>query len=65
MAHQAIEKGTGARGLRSILEKSMLELMFDLPSRTDVQEVIIDKDFIANKGEAKLELKKVKKKKSS
>ncbi|WDE98251.1 ATP-dependent Clp protease ATP-binding subunit ClpX [Lentisphaera profundi] len=65
MAHLAIDKGTGARGLRSILEKSMLELMFELPSRTDVKEVIINKEFVANGSEPEYILKKTKSKKSS
>ncbi|EDM29002.1 ATP-dependent protease ATP-binding subunit [Lentisphaera araneosa HTCC2155] len=65
MAHQAIDKGTGARGLRSILEKSMLELMFELPSRTDVEEVIISKEFVSEGTEPEYILKKAKSKKSS
>ena len=65
MAHLAIDKGTGARGLRSILEKSMLELMFELPSRTDVEEVIISKEFVSEGAEPEYILKKTKSKKSS
>ncbi|MCK5863116.1 MAG: ATP-dependent Clp protease ATP-binding subunit ClpX [Candidatus Hydrogenedentes bacterium] len=41
IAEQAITLETGARGLRAILEDAMLELMFDIPSRKDVREVII------------------------
>ena len=58
MARQAIDKGTGARGLRSILEKSMLDLMFELPSRDDVSEVIITEDFVKNGAEPEYVLKK-------
>ena len=46
----AIEKSTGARGLRSIIEKSLLSVMYDVPSRPEVQEVIVTKEAI--RGEA-------------
>ncbi len=42
VAKEAIKRKTGARGLRAILEESMLELMFDIPSMKDVKKVIID-----------------------
>ena len=42
VAQQAIELKTGARALRSILEKLMLEVMYDLPQREDIVEVVID-----------------------
>lgn len=41
IAHQAIERKSGARGLRAIIEKLMLDTMFDLPSRSDVKQCII------------------------
>ncbi len=41
-AHLALERKTGARGLRSILESSLLECMFELPNRTDVAKVVMD-----------------------
>jgi ATP-dependent Clp protease ATP-binding subunit ClpX len=41
LAKEAVKRGTGARGLRSIFEKLMLEVMFDIPSRTDVRSVTI------------------------
>jgi len=41
IAEQAITHGTGARGLRSIMERLLLELMYDLPGRVDVTEVVI------------------------
>lgn len=43
MAQQAIARNTGARGLRSIIEGVMRDVMFELPSRKDVAEVVIDK----------------------
>ena len=45
-ARKAITRQTGARGLRSILEHMMTDIMFDLPSRTDVREVIITPESI-------------------
>ena len=46
IAREAIRRGTGARGLRAILEEIMLEIMYDLPSRTDIKESVITKEFI-------------------
>lgn len=48
VAERAIERNTGARGLRSILEETLTDLMFDLPSEKDVKKVIITKDCIVN-----------------
>lgn len=55
VAKKALERNTGARGLRSILENALLETMYDLPSRTDVGTVIVNDAVIA--GEAKPVLK--------
>ena len=41
MAREALKRGTGARGLRSILERLMLDVMFDVPNRRDVRSVTI------------------------
>lgn len=49
LAQEAIRKGTGARGLRAALEKIMLEVMYDLPSRTDLEEVIISRPVAEGK----------------
>jgi ATP-dependent Clp protease ATP-binding subunit ClpX len=49
IAKQAIERKTGARGLRSIIENIMLEMMYDLPSRDDVEKCIITKDVVDKK----------------
>jgi ATP-dependent Clp protease ATP-binding subunit ClpX len=46
IAERAIKRGTGARGLRAILEEAMTDLMFDLPSREDVREVVITRESI-------------------
>lgn len=50
IAKEAIKRGTGARGLRAILEQSMLEVMYDLPARTDVKKCIVTSNTIL-KGE--------------
>lgn len=46
VAQAAIKRKTGARGLRSIVEKSLLDTMYDLPSMTDVSTVILTKDAV-------------------
>jgi len=46
VAQEALKRKSGARGLRAILEGAMLELMYDLPSLKNVQECLINKDFI-------------------
>ncbi|MGN1410469.1 MAG: ATP-dependent Clp protease ATP-binding subunit ClpX [Eubacteriales bacterium] len=57
VANRAIERNTGARGLRSILEETMTSLMFTLPSRDDVSKVTITEECITGKGEPVLTLK--------
>jgi len=46
VARRALERKTGARGLRSILEAAMLDLMYDLPSRRNIREVRVHEDAI-------------------
>jgi ATP-dependent Clp protease ATP-binding subunit ClpX len=46
VAQKAIKRGTGARGLRAILEEMMTDIMFDLPSRDDVREVAITAECV-------------------
>ncbi len=48
IAERALDLETGARGLRSILEESMLNVMFDIPSRKDVRECIITPGVVRN-----------------
>ena len=50
----AIERKTGARGLRSIIEETMLDVMFELPSREDIKKCIITADSITGKSKPKL-----------
>ncbi|MCF2705792.1 ATP-dependent Clp protease ATP-binding subunit ClpX [Arcanobacterium haemolyticum] len=58
IAHEAISRGTGARGLRAILESLLREQMFELPSRSDVAEVVYDTAAVAGNAQPKLVLKK-------
>jgi ATP-dependent Clp protease ATP-binding subunit ClpX len=46
IARKAIDRGTGARGLRAIIEEVMLDLMFELPARGDVLEVVITEESV-------------------
>jgi len=48
IAQKAIERKTGARGLRSIIENIMLDIMFEIPSRDDIEKVIITKHTVEN-----------------
>jgi ATP-dependent Clp protease ATP-binding subunit ClpX len=57
VAQKAIVRGTGARGLRSILETMMMDIMFDLPSRTDVAECEITEDFVMTGRDPKFKLR--------
>ena len=56
IAHQAIERKSGARGLRAIIEKLLLDTMFDLPSRTDVKQCVITEKCVLGKEKPKLVL---------
>ena len=47
IAHLAVARKTGARGLRSILEKILLPVMFVAPDKEDLAEIVIDKDVVA------------------
>lgn len=58
IAELAIKRESGARGLRAIVENIMLDLMFDIPSRKDIEEVIITAEVIANRVAPTLILKK-------
>jgi ATP-dependent Clp protease ATP-binding subunit ClpX len=50
ISKRAIERKTGARGLRSILEDILLDTMFDLPSLVDVDEVVVNEEAASNCG---------------
>jgi ATP-dependent Clp protease ATP-binding subunit ClpX len=51
IARLTAQRKTGARGLRSILEETMLDIMFDIPSQKHVKEVVISEDVVVNKSE--------------
>ena len=66
VAEKAIERKTGARGLRSILEQVMTDVMYDIPSRDDIKKCIITKGTIDNNaGPALVLLDKTKEKEES
>ena len=46
VSEEALKRGTGARGLRAILEEVLLDVMYDLPSRTDVARCVIDRSVV-------------------
>jgi ATP-dependent Clp protease ATP-binding subunit ClpX len=46
IAEQAIQRGTGARGLRAIMEEVLLNVMYELPSREDVTRCLVDRDVV-------------------
>ena len=54
LAKEAIKRKTGARGLRSIIENAMLDLMYQIPSDPDISEVEINKETILQKGKPKM-----------
>lgn len=54
IAHLAIERNTGARGLRSIVEATMRDIMFDIPSEDNIKEVVITKDTVGGKSKPEI-----------
>ena len=50
IARKAIEKKLGARGLRSIIEEFMLDIMYEIPKDDNIGQVIITEDYIEKKG---------------
>ena len=62
IVNQAIDRNTGARGLRSIIEDLMRDIMFDIPSNPQIVKCIITKETALNKAEPKLVIDKNKKK---
>lgn len=57
IAKKAIAKKTGARGLRSIMEHAMMDIMYEIPSREDVEKVILTKECITEDKEPNIVLK--------
>ena len=54
IAEKALERNTGARGLRSIMEEIMLSLMYEIPSEKDVSKVIITEACVKNGAKPKI-----------
>jgi len=65
IATKALKRGTGARGLRAILEEVLMDVMFDLPSREDVVEVKVTESCITNGTQPLLEISNVRRKKEA
>src|SRR5438874_1687824 len=65
IAQKAIKRGTGARGLRAILEEMMTDIMFDLPSRDDVREVAITAECVTEGRQPPLVTGRVRQKKEA
>ena len=57
VAELAIEQNTGARGLRSIMEGFMMQMMYSIPSRDDIAKIVITRETVINKAEPKYILK--------
>ena len=51
IAQEAIKRKTGARGLRSIIEDIMLDIMYEIPHRTNISKCVITKEVVANRDE--------------
>jgi len=51
IAKSAMERKTGARGLRSIIESIMLDIMFELPSRDDIEKCIVTKETVIDENQ--------------
>ena len=60
IAHEAIERKLGARGLRAIMEKAMLQIMYDVPSNPDIDEVYINDEVIKRGAQPMISYKKKK-----
>jgi len=64
IAAQSIERNTGARGLRAILEEIMLDIMYEIPSRKDIEKCIITKESVVDRKPPELVLGNKAKKRS-
>ena len=51
IAHLAVEQNTGARGLRSIIEETLVNLMYDAPDIKDLYKIVINKDVVSKNSE--------------
>jgi ATP-dependent Clp protease ATP-binding subunit ClpX len=51
IANLAIDQKTGARGLRSIIESLLIDLMFETPDKKDLEKIVINRDVVSNKSD--------------
>ena len=67
VAAKALERGTGARGARAILEETLLHVMYDVPSRADIAKVVVSREVVTDEVAPELILREseAKKKKSA
>jgi len=63
IANLAIKRNTGARGLRAIIEKMMMDLMYEIPGRSDVKKAVVTKEMVEGSGELLLTTVEPRKKK--
>jgi ATP-dependent Clp protease ATP-binding subunit ClpX len=56
IAEKSIKQKTGARGLRSIVENIMIEVMYDIPSRKGIKRVVVNRDTVDNAKLPELEM---------
>ena len=54
VADLALKRGTGARGLRAILEETLLDVMYEVPGRTDIGRIVVDEECVNNRTPAEL-----------
>ena len=64
IADLAMERGTGARGLRAIMEEALLQTMYEIPSREDIAKVVVSQAVVTDGAAPKL-VKKAPKEKSA
>lgn len=63
IARKALDRKTGARGLRAIIEKLVLDLMYEIPSRTDIKKCLITRNMVESNGDPVLTTAESRKKK--
>ena len=60
IAKKALERETGARALRAVIEEIMLDIMYEIPKDDDIGRVIITKEYVEEKGAPKIEMRYLK-----
>lgn len=59
IAEKSVERKTGARGLRSIMENTMMDIMYNIPSEENISQCVITKELVEGTGEAKLTMEEI------